>query len=111
MNIFLEKLSKKYSKNYILLTVDNASWHKSKTLKIPENIELFPLLPYTPELNPIEQIWDDLREKFFRNELFDSLDSVIDRLVLALLYFMENFKIVNSITFRKWMYCCVLKTK
>lgn len=35
---------------------DNAHWHKAQCLNIAENIELFHLLPYTPELNPIEMI-------------------------------------------------------
>ena len=66
MNIFLEEVSKTYPNDYILLVADNASWHKSKTLVIPDNIEIFPLLPYTPELNPIEMIWDELHEKNFK---------------------------------------------
>jgi len=77
MNIFLEELSKQYSTEYILLIVDNAAWHRSKGLIVPENIELYPLLPYTPELNPIEQIWDELREKGFRNEIFPTLEHVV----------------------------------
>ncbi len=40
MNYFLKGLSEQYSDNYILLIVDNASWHKSKALEIPPNIEL-----------------------------------------------------------------------
>jgi len=45
-----------YPNDYILMVADNAAWHKSKGLVIPDNIEIFPLLPYTPELNPIEMI-------------------------------------------------------
>ena len=56
MNLFLKELSKAYPKDMILLGVDGAAWHKSKTIKIPGNIKLFVLLPYTPEMNPIEQI-------------------------------------------------------
>jgi len=40
--------------------VDKAAWHRSKELKVPDNIQLYSLLPYTPELNPIEQIWDEI---------------------------------------------------
>ena len=50
MNYFLRELSEQYADRYILLIIDNASWHKSKTLEIPSNIELYPLLPYTPNL-------------------------------------------------------------
>ena len=103
MNIFLDELSKRYLNDYILLVADNAAWHKSKELKIPENIEIFPLLPYTPELNPIEMIWDELREKFFRNELFSTLNNVVDRLCEGLLYLQNHNKIVKSITGWNWI--------
>ena len=49
-------------------------------LHIPENIELFYIPPYTPEMNPIEQIWKELRITGFRNEVFASLEKVVDRL-------------------------------
>jgi len=51
----LRELSVAYPKDYILLPLDNAVWHKSKTLKIPDNIQLFYLPPRTPEMNPIEK--------------------------------------------------------
>ena len=54
MNFFLEKLSEQYTDDYILLICDGAAWHKSTELIIPENIELFFIPPYTPEMNPIE---------------------------------------------------------
>ena len=53
-NIFLHELSKQYEDDMIFLCCDGAAWHKSKTLCIPENIVLFFIPPYTPEMNPIE---------------------------------------------------------
>lgn len=103
MNIFLEELSKEYPNDYILLVADNAAWHKSKGLIVPENIMIFPLLPYTPELNPIEMIWDELREKFFRNDLFNSLNAVSDRLCEGLVSLMNNHDLVKSITGWSWI--------
>ena len=82
-NVFLKELSKVCPDDYILLVVDNAAWHSSRALKIPENLQLYPLLPYTPELNRIEMLWDEIREKGFRNEIFFSLEMVVDRLVTA----------------------------
>jgi len=49
MNIFLDELSNKYPGRYLLLAADNAAWHRSKALNIPNDIEIPPLLPYTPE--------------------------------------------------------------
>ena len=56
MNYFLEELSKTYPKDQILLVCDGAAWHKSKGLIVPDNIKLLFIPPYTPEMNPIEQI-------------------------------------------------------
>ena len=59
MNTFLEELAKQYPQDQILLVCDGAAWHKSKTLKVPANITLLKIPPYTPEMNPIEQIWNE----------------------------------------------------
>jgi putative transposase len=52
-NVFLQKPSEEFPNDYILLCADNANWNKSETLKIPDNIEIFYIPPYTPEMNPI----------------------------------------------------------
>ena len=67
MNYFLKELSKAFPEDQILLVCDGASWHKSKGLIVPENIKLLSIPPYTPEMNPIEQIWKQLRSMGFRN--------------------------------------------
>lgn len=110
MNIFLQELSKRFPKDYILLVADNASWHKSNGLIVPDNIEIFPLLPYTPELNPIEMIWDELREKFFKNSLFKTLKKVTDRLCEGLFHLMHNQCTVKSITGWHWIVSMFLET-
>ena len=80
MNVFLQELSKAYPNDFILMIADGAAWHKSKGLYIPHNIEIIPLPPYTPEMNPIEQIWKEIRKRGFRNEIFQTLEKVVDRL-------------------------------
>lgn len=57
MNVFLSELSKEYPSDKIALIMDGAGWHKSKALKIPDNIVIFYLPPYSPELNPVERLW------------------------------------------------------
>lgn len=101
MNIFLHELSKKYPRDLILLAADNASWHKSKTLQLPDNIKIFPLLPYTPELNPIEQIWREIRMRGFKNEVFATLEKVIDRLCDTICALTHDT--IKSITGRAWI--------
>jgi len=80
MNLFLQKLSEEFPDDYIVLVADKAAWHTANGLNIPENIEIISLPPYTPEMNPIEQIWAWIRLHGFRNELFQTLDCVVDRL-------------------------------
>jgi transposase len=76
MSLFLEEVSKDFKDYFVIMLTDGAGWHKSKSLRIPENIRLLPLPPYSPELNPVEHLWDDLREKAMFNKTFKSLDYV-----------------------------------
>ena len=63
------------------MILDGAGWHKSAELDVPENIQLLHLPPYSPELNPVEHIWDYIREqKKFNNYTFQSMEAVEDRL-------------------------------
>ena len=101
MNVFLCGLSAAYPDDEILLAVDGASWHKAKGLQIPGNIELFFLPPYTPEMNPIEQIWKEIRKRGFRNEIFISLEKVIDRLCFTICSLSNST--IMSITGRNWI--------
>lgn len=101
MNIFLRELGAQYKDDYLLLVVDGASWHKAIALQIPDNIELIFLPPATPEMNPIEQIWAWLRLHGFRNEIFHSLDKVVDRLCDTICSLSSD--IVMSISHRDWI--------
>ncbi len=101
MNVFLRELSSRFSEDIILLCCDGAAWHKSKALKLPENIVLFHIPPYTPEMNPIEQIWKELRKRGFRNEIFATLEKVVDRLCEAIRTLSNQ--VISSITGRDWI--------
>lgn len=83
MQIFLNEISKRYPDERIVTVFDGAGWHKSKRLKIPENIRLLSLPAYPPELNPVENIWDELREKYFHNRIFENLSEITERLLFA----------------------------
>ena len=50
------------------------------SLEIPTNIELVFIPPYTPEMNPIEQVWKEIRKRGFKNKAFQTLEAVIDKL-------------------------------
>jgi transposase len=95
--IFLETLAKKYYKELILLFVDGAGNHCSDELEIPANIILHLLPPYSPELNPQENIWDEIREKIFKNYALKSMSDVNTELDEAALYIERNRTLVKSI--------------
>ena len=101
MNLFLRELSKQFPQDTILMCCDGAAWHKSGTLEVPENIVLFHIPPYTPEMNPIEQIWKEIRKRGFRNEVFASLEKVVDRLCDTICSLTPNT--IFSITGRDWI--------
>ena len=100
-NIFLQNLSEAYKDDYILIGTDNASWHKSQTLVIPDNIYIQYLPPYTPEMNPIEQIWKEVRKDDFKNTLFDTLNSVVDKLCDSVMSLTKN--VIKSVCGRDWI--------
>jgi transposase len=72
--------------------------HGSDQLVLPANIILHPLPPYSPELNPQENIWGEIREKIFKNYALKSMEEVYGKLEEAALYIQRNPKIVKSIT-------------
>jgi hypothetical protein len=80
MAAFLQQVSRAHPEEFILMVLDGASSHKAKELTVPENIRLLPLPPYSPELNPEEHVWDELREKEFPNRVMDHMDRVIQQL-------------------------------
>lgn len=101
MNVFLNHLSMAYPDDIIILVCDGAAWHKAKALFVPDNIRLVFIPPYTPEMNPIEQIWKEIRKRGFKNEVFKSLVSVVDRLCATINSISCN--VIKSITGRDWI--------
>ena len=101
MNIFLENLSLKFADFLILLCLDRATYHKSTDLKIPHNISFFLLPPRTPEMNPVEIVWREIRKIGFKNKCFDSLKAVVDKFneVIA----SVSNEMLISITFWDWI--------
>ena len=104
MNVFLQELSTTYPGDRIILVCDGASWHRSKDIILPENIQMIFLPPATPEMNPIEQIWKEIRKRGFRNEVFHTLNMVIDRLCEVMSSLSHD--VIKSITARDWIMEC-----
>jgi transposase len=73
--LFLDEFSKENPEEFKIIVLDNGAFHKAKSLKIPENIALIFLPPYSPELNPAEKMWASFK-RTFTNRLFKSLDDL-----------------------------------
>lgn len=106
MTHFLKELAACYHDHYCLVVADGAPCHRPGVLEIPENLQLEHLPPYAPTLNPTENIWDDMREKFFGNTVFDSMHAVEEQLITACCFYMDNPKIAHSIAAWKWIIDC-----
>ena len=84
MEIYLAEVSRRYPDDNIVMVLDGAGWHRNKSTPVPANIRLLHLPPYSPELNPVEHLWDELREKHCHNRAFESHDAFENHLTSAL---------------------------
>ncbi len=103
MSIFLREVSERHPDDFILMLMDGAGWHRAKALNIPKNMALLFLPPYSPELNPVEHIWDHIREYWFSNEVFNSIQAVEDQLERALSTLEREPARVASMTGFPWL--------
>jgi transposase len=91
---FLDGFSDRFSESLNVLILDNGQFHKAKSLSIPENVRLIFLPPYSPELNPIERFWEDLKDHLafhlheslsvLRQRVQEKLQSYTDEAVASL---------------------------
>ena len=109
MQIFLDEIASRYPEDRIVMVLDGAGWHRAGYLIAPKNIKLLYLPPYSPELNPVENIWEELREKGFYNKVFDSLDALENQLFHSLKHLEDNPEITKSIAAWPWIVNSLLK--
>ena len=103
MSQFLAQIRIAHPGEFIIMIVDGSGSHRGKKLQIPENVGLIPLPPYSPELNPVELIWNMLRENEFANRVFDSLDAVVHQLQSGLVTMAANKVAIKSLTCWPWI--------
>lgn len=68
---------------HVVLVLDQAGWHVAKALRVPKNITLLHLPPYSPELNPVERIWAYLRSHHLSNRVYVDYDELFDETTVA----------------------------
>lgn len=103
MQLFPDEIAARYRHENVVMVVDGAGWHRNQEIELAENVRMVFLPPYAPELNPQEHIWDDLREKFFHNRAFETLDALETHLEGALKSFESNPESMRSIAGWEWI--------
>lgn len=98
MNLFLEEVAHDFKTYFVIMLVDGAGWHRSNDPKIPENIRLIQQPSHSPELNPTEHLWEELRENYLQNKVFGSLDAVEEALCQGLRDLHDDPQRVSSMT-------------
>jgi len=103
MNLHLAEISASVAPGrHALLVVDQAGWHLSARLNVPNNITIVPLPAKCPELNPQENVWQFLRENWLSNRVFTSYDNIVDHCCHAWNKLVEQPWKIISIGSRAW---------
>jgi hypothetical protein len=87
---------------HAVVLLDQAGWHLSAKLDIPANITLLPLPPKSPELNPVENIWQFIRDNWISNRIFRSYDDILDHCCYAWNKLVDQPWTIMSIGLRDW---------
>jgi len=98
--LFLAEVAAAYPGERVLLVLDNAGWHKARDLVVPHNVILWFLPPHSPELNPVEQVWQWLRDQHTRGVLFATRAALLESLCQGLTALMDDPARVRSLTAR-----------
>ncbi len=87
---------------HAVLIHDRAGWHTSQKLDVPSNITLLPLPAKAPELNPVENVWQFMRDNWLSNRIFTSYDDIVDHCCEAWNSFVDQPWRIMSIGIREW---------
>ena len=87
---------------HAVLLLDQAGWHGSGALIVPPDITLMPLPSKCPELNPVENVWQFMRDNWLSNRIFKSYDDILDQCSFAWNQLADQPWRIMSIGLRKW---------
>lgn len=104
MSFFLKQIASEFPQKHVVIFMDKAAWHTTGKLKVPDNLRLDFLPPYSPQLNPVEVLWKELRKDYFHNKVFESMDAVDDQLEEGLRNMAINQRRVRSFSAFSWMH-------
>ncbi len=104
MNRHLAEISRNVQPGaHAVVTLDGAGWHQTGgKLRVPDNVSLLHLPPYCPELNPVENVWQYLRQNYLSHRVFPHYDDIVDACCNAWNALMAMPERITSITSRAW---------
>ncbi len=104
MEIFLKNFADYTQANRVVMVMDQASWHRSKTLQRYDNIRILFQPPYSPELNPAEHLWEHLRENYMHNHYWANMEDLEEQLVNALSQIAIQKQQIQSLVAFPWIF-------
>lgn len=105
INLFLEQMSRDLPKGvHAILIWDGAGFHKGDDLVVPSNISLIELVPYSPELNPVENLWHYLRSHYWSLRVYADLDALEEAAMAAWRKVCLSPELVKSICNAPYVY-------
>lgn len=88
--------------SHAVILMDRASWHTTDRLRVPQNISILFLPPKSPELNPVENIWQYMRQNWLSNRVFETYDNILTAACDAWNNLLEAPETITSIGTRNW---------
>ena len=103
MQLHLNEISKQVdTKAHAVVLMDRAGWHSTGKLKIPKNLTIILLPPKSPELNPVENIWQYLRSNYLSNRVFENYEAIVEGACEAWNKLISQPQTITSIGMRDW---------
>jgi hypothetical protein len=103
MQLHLDEIARTVKRGaHAVLLLDRAGWHTTGALKIPKNITMILLPSRAPELNPVENIWQYLRQTWLSNRVFNTYEEIIDAACDAWRRLIAQPRTITSIGSRQW---------
>jgi transposase len=103
MQLHLEEISKRVArKAHAVVLMDRAGWHTTGRLNIPKNLTIILLPSRSPELNPVENVWQYLRANWLSNRVFETYDAIVDAACEAWNKLIDQPNTITSIGMREW---------
>lgn len=103
LELHLAEISKHVpADRHALVIMDQAGWHHTKNMQVPENISIIHLPPYSPELNAQENIWQHLKDAYLSNRVFHSRAEILEACVSAWNSLAASAQLISSISHRSW---------